>query len=180
MSHFASTWWQSTGFLYGNDAVISPDDPRRISTYITEAYTPKWAPLATGSLFPGVEAQRQGGDASYALPLYSAYLAELSVPNETCLQDCTLGGCADPTSEAHERCVSAGCCPVLTPHIVEEPYYSSQTAYQSTDCTRGPEAWCASELDYFNCAPYSTLTPATDPTCKPQAGVSRGRKPVMF
>lgn len=181
MSHYASTWWQSTGFLSGNDPTLSPDDPRRISTYITEAYKPTWAPLATGSLFPGVETQRQGGMSSYPLPLYSAYLDEVDVPSTECMNECTLGGCADPTSEVHERCVKSGCCPELVPHQVKELEYSSQRAYQSTDCTLGPKAWCASELDYFNCAPYSTFTPQTDPECRtPQAGVSNGRKPVMF
>ncbi len=166
MSTFASTWWDSTGFLYGSDPTVSPDDPRRISTYITEAWIPKWAPLATGSLFEGVEPQRQGGMASYELPLYSTYTDVLDVPAYECLNECTLGGCSDPTSEAHERCVASGCCPTLEPHIVPEPLIPSERAYQSTDCTRGPEAWCASELDYFNCAPYSRLTPASDPTCQ--------------
>jgi hypothetical protein len=99
---------------------------------------------------------------SYTPPVYSHSFD--AAPPLSCLDECSMGGCADPTSFAHAKCVASGCC---TPKLAytTAPQYSSQQAYIETNCEPGTKEYCQSELAYFNCMPYSTLTPDTDPTC---------------
>lgn len=163
MASFAPNWWESTGFLQGTKPTVDPDDPYRISTAILPVYPPLgWQFQATGSLYPGAPVQWQGGMSSYT-PAVTSDLFPAPLPR-ACLDACTMGGCADPTSFAHAGCVASGCCS-LQPAFTSPPTFDSQRAYISTNCEPGTKEYCHSDLDYFNCMPYSTLTPSTDPTC---------------
>lgn len=159
---FAPHWWESTGYLNGKVPTVDPDDPYRISTMILPVYQPlSWQFQATGSLYPGAPYQWQGGVSSYTPIAYSTPVTH--VPHK-CMDECTMGGCDDPTSWVHEACVKQGCCSL--PVQPDEPVISpSQQAYIETHCEPGTKEYCQSDLDYFNCMPFSTLTPATDPTC---------------
>jgi hypothetical protein len=117
---------------------------------------------------PGYVVQQQGGASSYTQANYTPQPMEELFYNRplACADECAMGGCADPTSFIHSRCVQQGCCtPSPTPNRDVEPAFPSQQAYIETQCLPGTKQYCQSDLDYFNCMPYSTLTPDTDPTC---------------
>lgn len=166
---FAPHWWQSTGFLAGNAPVVDPDDPYRISSMILPVYPPlSWQFQATGNLYPGASLQWQGGEGSYLSTLHPQPLEDLFYNRSlACADECAMGGCADPTSVAHYKCVRQGCCDKSPSAAVDEATtpFPSQKAYVETNCEPGTKQYCQSDLDYHNCMPYSTLTPATDPTC---------------
>jgi hypothetical protein len=166
-TEIADKWYDSTGFLYGNDPVVDPDDPYRISTYIMQTYPPMtWAPLAEGALYPGAPAQLQGGSSSYTPIFYETYLGSLDNYRPTqCLSECSMGGCDDPTAWSHPACVKAGCCSDAAWKPPSPPLLDMQTSYIVTECKPGTKEYCRSYLDYFNCMPWSTLTPETDSSC---------------
>lgn len=165
---FAPNWWESTGFLHGSVPAVDPDDPYRISTAILPVYPPlAWQFQAVGALYPGATTGWQGGMASYpSFPSTATQLDSLMWDKpQACLDECAMGGCDDPTSWIHATCVKQGCC---TPRPVSyggEVILPSQQAYMETNCEPGTKEYCQTELDYHNCMPWSTLTPATDPTC---------------
>lgn len=189
-------WYTSTGFLNGVVPSLSPEDPYRISTNILPVYPPLgWQFQATGSLFPGAELGVQGGMSSYPVFDVGVPLYELTnYRDEMCLANCTMGGCADPTSHQHKQCVAAGCCgcprdakgmrqvqvhvkgkdgkgnsacaPFAKSGWQQDPMLPFNTIRGVTpDCVPGSKQYCESELNYFNCNPSSLLTPDTDPTC---------------
>lgn len=165
---FAPNWWESTGFLAGNAPVVDPDDPYRISTMILPVYPPlAWQFQATGNLFYGAPTKWQGGVSSYLPTLQGEAMENLFYNRPlACADECAMGGCADPTSYAHSKCVQQGCCSHSpTGHVDAYIPFPSQKAYVETNCEPGTKEYCQSDLDYYNCMPYSTLTPATDPTC---------------
>lgn len=166
---FAPNWWESTGFLAGGLPVVDPDDPYRISSTILPVYPPlAWQFQATGHLFPGAPVQWQGGMGSYPATLQGEAIDNLFYNRPlACADECAMGGCADPTSFAHRKCVQQGCCaakPTAADAEATIPF-PSQKVYVETNCEPGTKEYCRSDLDYYNCMPYSTLTPATDPTC---------------
>jgi len=166
---FAPNWWQSTGFLAGQVPTVDPDDPYRISTAILPVYPPLgWQFQEVGALYPGATTGWQGGMASYATPVATPTPLDMLMGDKpsTCLDECAMGGCADPTSWIHNHCVKQGCCTPSQPsRYGGEVLLPSQQAYIETNCEPGTKEYCKSELDYFNCMPFSTLTPSTDPTC---------------
>jgi hypothetical protein len=167
---FAPNWWQSTGYLNGSKPTVDPDDPYRISTAILPVYPPMgWQFQAVGSLYPGADNGWQGGMASYPAPSPAQTRMEALMWDKpaACLDECAMGGCADPTSWVHAACVKQGCCTPspLPSHYGGEVVLPSQQSYVETNCEPGTKEYCRSDLDYFNCMPYSTLTPMTDPTC---------------
>ena len=161
-----------TGFLYGVAPTLDPEgDGSRVSTNISQyTYPPSayFSPVQRGSLFPGAPAAVQGGAASYLSRDDQTYLSDVGVVNAGCLDNCTMGGCDDPTSSAHDACMAAGCCrggggappPPSAPVLL-----NSERVTSATNCLDGPAAYCASNLDYFNCHPWSTRSPRTDATC---------------
>lgn len=161
---FANDWWKSTGFLAGAVPNLSPDsDPTRVASYVPRYYNhdagEQWRPLAVGffEVRPG-HVETVGAD-----QLKPEFVTQLDVPQQ-CMAACTLGGCSDPTTAVHAACVASGCCPTQ-PTFTAPPQWSSQLNYVSVDCTKGPEAYCASDLAHRQCNPSSLLTPATDPAC---------------
>lgn len=184
-NRMAEEWYTSTGFLTGAVPSLSPEDPYRISTNILPVYPPLgWQFQETGSLFPGAQLNVQGGMSSYpqfdtGVPLYDLP----SYREDKCLANCTMGGCADPTSHQYKQCVAAGCCGCGKRDEVHNsdsnscvPFKKSQWATQpvipmntlanvTPGCVPGSKQYCQSELNYFNCNPSSLLSPATDPTC---------------
>jgi hypothetical protein len=158
-----------TGFLYGAAPTLDPEgDGSRVSTNISQyTYPPAayFSPVQRGSLYSGAPSVVQGGAASYLSRNDETYLFDVGVVNPGCLGNCTMGGCDDPTSTAHDACRAAGCCrggdaPAPAPVLL-----NSERVTSGTNCLDGPAAYCASDLDYFNCHPWSTRTPATDATC---------------
>lgn len=172
----------ATGFLYGRRPVLDPEgDGARVSTnFATYTYPPGdyFSPVARGSLYPGAPSKVQGGYATFDSRDDETFWHDVESNNagtvfapRACSDTCTMGGCRDPTSHAYAGCVRAGCCvtardlPPVTP-----PVLNSQQVYVETNCGGGgggaplPE-FCASDLDYFNCHPWSVQTPATDPRC---------------
>lgn len=183
-NRMAEEWYTSTGFLTGAVPSLSPEDPYRISTNILPVYPPLgWQFQATGSLFPGAQLGVQGGMSSY--PVFDDGVPLYKVGNyreDKCLANCTMGGCADPTSHEYKQCVAMGCCgckkgqaqdagsntckPFGKTQWAEQPYLPFHTTANVTpNCTPGSKQYCQSELNYFQCNPSSLLTPDTDPTC---------------
>lgn len=171
-----------TGFLNGINAIIAPDgDVQRISTNIAAPYprSDYFSPVATGALYPGAEAVLQGGYSSYYVPEAQTTLTyQLSLRDrpdalgDSCMANCTMGGCTDPTSNAHTVCQRMGCC---TPALVDlqrgrgafsnVPVNNSQTAYVSNECM-APQQYCGNDLSYFNCHPWATTREQLeDPAC---------------
>jgi hypothetical protein len=185
----APDWLLSSGFLTGNMPSLSPENPYRVSTNILPVYPPLgWQFQETGVLFPGAELTWQGGMASYPNENRGVAMFELSnYRDDMCLANCSMGGCADPTSHDYKRCVAAGCCGCSKKgHVkskgdgsgsnqctsfeksgwAEEPLLPMNTiANVTTNCTPGSKEYCLSYLNYFNCNPSSLETPGTDPTC---------------
>ncbi len=61
---------------------------------------------------PAPPSQIQGGYASFTPQLEGEYLTQLATSrHRSCLANCSMGGCADPTSAVHRNCVKQGCCP---------------------------------------------------------------------
>lgn len=162
-----------TGFLYGAAPTLDPEgDGSRISSNISQyTYPPSayFSPVQLGALFPGAPTVVQGGAASYISQEDQTLLSDVGVRSAGCLDNCTMGGCADPTSSAHDACVLAGCCGGGGGggETFAAPLLNSQRATSATDCLAGAAAYCASDLDYFNCHPWSTRSPRTDNTCTP-------------
>ena len=165
----------STGFLFGNHATLAPDgDASRISTNIpTYTYSPKdyFAPVKTGILYEGAQNVLQGGYSSFFVPEAQTPLEHTNPyfrsdeKHTRCLENCTMGGCDDPTSSVHKACTLAGCCAhePLPPQYEAPATLNSQRPYAGTNCV--PQEFCKSQLDYYNCHPWSTLTPADDLIC---------------
>jgi len=162
-----------TGFLYGAAPTLDPEgDGSRISSNISQyTYPPSayFSPVQRGALFPGAPTVVQGGAASYMPQEDQTFLSDVGGLRAGCLDNCTMGGCADPTSSAHDACVLAGCCGGGGAFTADPspPLLNSQRVTSATECLAGPVAYCASDLDYFNCHPWSTRSPLTDDACTP-------------
>lgn len=189
---YAYNYWQSTGFLNGPKPLLSPDsDPYMMSTFVApEEGASHFVPLERGKLYAGYDVQAQGGASSYTPIFYDASLDSLTNYRKTaCLANCTMGGCDDPTSDVHPKCVAAGCCgcsdksqvyqftpsatlrdanPSCVP-LVDTPWYQAplipdQQVTTSNECF-APEQYCMSELAYKNCFPESPGGVADDVRC---------------
>lgn len=175
----ADNWWQSTGFLYGQNPSLDVDDPMRISTNIPTFNPPYniWQPLATGffnipgsvdgepATAPQPQPLESGGLLSTPVRAEVVSLAKTNTPN-FCKANCTLGGCSDPTTDVHDMCVAAGCCAPHPPtYTFSESTNVSQMAYGDADCIQGPELYCQSQYTYKQCNPGSVLNAWEDPKC---------------
>lgn len=166
----------STGFLFGSDPMLAPDgDASRISTNIPSYEYPLsdyFAPVQTGILYEGAVATLEGGSSSYFVaeaqtPLYllgGNYTPLDKSFDNACLENCSLGGCTDPTANLYAACYNAGCCDVNLRPFANAPLLNSQRVSASTDCF-SPVDYCASNLDYYNCHPWSTFNAQTAPIC---------------
>ncbi len=189
---YAYNYWESTGFLNGPKPLISPDsDPYMMSTFVApQEGAAHFVPLERGKLYAGYDAQTQGGSSSYTPIFYDASLDTLSnYRKKTCLANCTMGGCDDPTSFVHAQCVAAGCCgcaskgevyqftpsatlrdtepscvPVQSTPWYQPPLIPSQQLYTSNECFT-PEQYCTSELAYKNCFPEAPGGVQDDARC---------------
>ena len=188
-------WWESSGFLYGNDAAVNVDDPTRISTNVFQVRpaSDAWAPLATGVFNipssvdgePPTAPRPHGVDAAH--PLWLTYsttpLAAVDRP-DVCKLNCTMGGCSDPTTSVYDACMEAGCCNPHPPaHAPADPPVTtnnvSQMAWGDQDCTLGPSGasgYCRSQYTYKQCKPGSLLNAWEDPDC----ASSTGSQPVPY
>lgn len=184
-NEIAPDWLLSSGFLTGNVPSLSPENPYRISTNILPVYPPLgWQFQETGVLYPGAELTWQGGMASYPNENRGVAMFDLtSYREDMCKANCTMGGCADPTSYWYKQCKAAGCCgcdkaddvhnpgsntctPFAQSSWAVQPYIPMDTTANVTpNCTPGSKEYCKSYLNYFNCNPSSLQTPDTDPTC---------------
>jgi hypothetical protein len=183
----AVNWWESSGFLNGNDPSLDVDDPYRVSTFNRPVYRRTWRPLAEGIHYPPAP-QLHDNESEF---LSSAYLDQLASSRQpACLANCSLGGCADPTTAVHAACVAGGCCECRDPLVYVGPgdtcvpatgaelpsavrstaprlevNIPSERAYINMECV--PDQYCQTDLAYFNCQPWATTTPDTDPVCSP-------------
>jgi hypothetical protein len=177
-----------TSFLSpGPLTILDPEgDGARISTNIPSYTYPArdyFSPVARGSLYPGAPTTTQGGYATFTSHEDQTFLHDLESYNagappapRACSDRCTLGGCRDPTSSVHRACVARGCCVTRADFpYVSAPPFDSQRVYVETNCDRdghrghrssGKPEFCQSDLDYFNCHPWSVETRETDPLCR--------------
>ena len=184
-NNIAEHWWDSTGFLYGNNPSLDVDDPMRISTNIPTFSPPQsWQPLATGVFnipasvdgapptAPKPHALEDGGWASTPITFETVPLAQVDKPN-FCKTNCTMGGCSDPTTAIHQQCVAAGCCSLHPPQYNFTPSKNiSQMGYGDADCILGPgdhpqdvDGYCRSQYTYKQCNPGSILNAWQDAKC---------------
>ena len=175
------TWFSNpTGFLHGDGAEVTPENPYRIPTYIPKYYSEEWRPIAQGNMYPSywpsISESWNGTNGTNTNS--GVYISQLiNYKGDRCLNTCSMGGCDDPTSAVYAQCKDIGCCECIYPYSsqngkcvidTETSQYvilPSETGYTSNNCFK-PEEFCSSELSYFNCSPYSTLTAETDPVCE--------------
>ncbi len=158
----APNWWTSTGYLYGSMPSLSPENPERISTNVSQVWPRGWIPPVQSRTYPSADLYQNDMGTK---ELHGASLRQVDVP-DFCKANCTMGGCSDPTSEVHEACVAAGCCRGFDIAVEQPVTYSSQINYLSTDCVLGPRAFCTSDLAYHQCNPASPRGPNHDSRCK--------------
>ena len=134
-------------FLYGSTATVSPEQPQRVSSFISSTY--RHLPLMAGSFDPG------SPTSSLTVPSYSVFMDTL--PQEG---NCALGGCQDVHSEYTHECTSETQCgcnhPGCNGGFPPTPVTSPRLVSSSTDCTIPGEA-CKNWLSFHNC--YPSLSP---------------------
>ena len=137
-------------FLYGPTATASPEQPERVSSFISSTY--RHLPLMTGSF----DTEPDSPTSSMFVPVESSMTSTFT---DTLPQpgNCALGGCQDEYSEYTHECTSQTQCgcnqPGCNGGFPATPVTSPRLVSSSTDCTIPGEA-CKNWLSFHNCYPY--------------------------